>query len=466
MTAKLWVLWAFVAVPAYFEDKYFNITEAKSHMYIIGAIAAICCMALCVHYEDFEIGSYTDLGWICLVCVALISCGFSGDFMTSFMGSSGWRVGGLTLLLTALIYFLLRGVVEVSDRLGTIVLGFNVLVFLMAILHSAGIDVLGMHQMIKVEQFYSFLATIGNTNWYSGYLCILVPIVMIQFLEAKTPVRTWVLLAFMALAESNIILCGCDSIYIGIGLCMVFGIPYIVRRIERMRRTGLLILIYGTELLLIKNCGLFADRLAVVNGISGFMMKPVCAACIALVGLAIAVLLTVCRFENYEESRIPFVLTVVLEAVMFAVIGAFVYDMIAHFDDSFGTYRGRTWKYSIWLYGNYPLGSKIIGCGPEMQWIDYRSLSNMFGRTILVSHSEPIQVLLSMGALGFASWAMIVGGRIAAYFRCKLWNSSRIMWFLPLAAYLGQSLVNSCQLLNLGMMITVMAILDKELKEC
>lgn len=64
---------------------------------------------------------------------------------------------------------------------------------------------------------------------------------------------------------------------------------------------------------------------------------------------------------------------------------------------------------------------------------------------VLVSHSEPLQYLLTTGAVGLLSWAGVWVSLFAGYFRYRVWEKDLTAFFLPLSAYFAQAFVNSPQ---------------------
>ena len=73
----------------------------------------------------------------------------------------------------------------------------------------------------------------------------------------------------------------------------------------------------------------------------------------------------------------------------------------------FGNGRIPLWELSLKTYINrFPLKMKLFGIGPELLNNIYAVLTDETKAAYICSHSEPIQMLLTMGLLGFISWAM------------------------------------------------------------
>ena len=62
------------------------------------------------------------------------------------------------------------------------------------------------------------------------------------------------------------------------------------------------------------------------------------------------------------------------------------------------------------------------------------------GSNVVTAHSDIMQVLLTQGIVGLALYFAFWGYLTALFFRKKLWKSTSVVFFFPLAAYWGQSL--------------------------
>ena len=81
-----------------------------------------------------------------------------------------------------------------------------------------------------------------------------------------------------------------------------------------------------------------------------------------------------------------------------------------------------------------------------------------------MSHSEPIQILLTMGAAGLAIWVFICSLIISGYIKKRAWKNENCIYYLPLVAYIGQSFVNSAMTTNVAI-LTVILVLFRQRTE-
>jgi hypothetical protein len=183
-----------------------------------------------------------------------------------------------------------------------------------------------------------------------------------------------------------------------------------------------------------------------MDGMMGQALDWKIALTIVIIG-AVGAILVGGRWDRLPD-RWKQIALLLAELTLAGVSIALLIHTVSHFDESWGTNRGRTWIASVGLYSDFSWKEKLLGVGPELLGGYYQALSTHFSRPILSAHSEPLQILLTMGGVGLIARASIWCCIFARYFRLRLWRRDEIAFFLPLAAYWGQSLVNSPQPLN------------------
>ena len=457
-------------VPLYVEDHYFNILQAKGHAFSAGCILGTALLVIYSlatrdrsksHAKDPKL-TITDAGFIVLGATALISCLLSGDFMTAFLGEKGWGVGGLALAGSALIYLLLSRSISLKHNIWLVVIAVNCFIFSIGILHSAGTDALGLHGNIIPDQFYWYISTIGNINWYSGYLCLIMPMLAIFFVEAEDRSSQIIYLIVLALGEVNMVFSGSDSLYLGIGFCAFWGIPYMLSGRGKAIRTFIIAFIYGLSLMMADLLPAFGPKQSSLTGISLAFTRP--AAYISIMVISAAGILLFSAVKDEAFRSVSKTLTLVLELALAATAIVFLIRAFGEYDVHWGHNRGRTWNYSMEIFAGLPLIQKIFGVGPEMLGSYYSELSEQFARPVLAAHSEPLQILLTTGISGLIGWLAIWTGTIKKYFELKIWKSGELAFFLPAAAYLGQSLVNSATATNVGVLIIILSLFNYRTK--
>lgn len=465
------LLWMTITVPLYVENRYFNILQAKGHAFGVGCIAGALLIAFSVLSNKYAAklkpkASLTDAGMMILAYTAMVSCLLSGSFKTAFWGEQGWCVGGFAFLMAAFLYLYLSKSFYISQNVWLPVIAANGFIFVIGLLHSVGIDALGLHKNIDPNQFYQYISTIGNVNWFVGYLCLLMPMLACFYIESKSPVSQIIYLVILILGELNMVLTGSDGLYLGIGVCAFFAAPYMFRSRSSAARTSILVLIYGVALAVVAVSPVFADKRGMIDGLSGIFLKPAVFA--AVIAIGVTGVLVFSLIKEAAAKKLCRVIVIAFEVCLGAAVLFFVVKTVNTFDRFWGSDRGGIWIWSVELFRTLEPMQKIFGVGPEMLGPYYAELPLGFSRRVLAAHSEPLQILLSMGIAGIAGWLLMWAGVIKRFFSRKLWKSPAMAFCLPLMAYLGQSLVNTPMATNVGILIIMVSLFvynsERELK--
>lgn len=109
--------------------------------------------------------SVTDL-FVCLYGVSvLVSYAGSAYRQEALFGATGWYMGMFTQLTLVVVYFFISRMWKRNYMLVLIVLPASAAVFLLGFINRFGVYPIDMH--LKSD---AFISTIGNINWYCGYL--------------------------------------------------------------------------------------------------------------------------------------------------------------------------------------------------------------------------------------------------------------------------------------------------------
>ena len=460
--AVVYIFIIMLILPAYVENNYFNLIEAKNHCFVSLSIimlpigTVLYTVALGRHRIAWKKLNFMDLSVIAFALIAFVSSAFSGNFHASLLGTYGWSIGSLTWMLLAVSYLLISRCLIYRQRIWLPVMAGIAILIMIGVLHAAGIDVFGLHRGIWEPQFYSYYSTIGNVNWWSGYLCLLVPVTAVFLMESHTGYRKAVYWSFWVFLCFGMLICSSDGLYLGFGVCAFFFIPYMARKTKRIQCVCLMAAVFGAVILAFSLLPCFEGRRdAIGSGIAASVMNPWVGTGLMIVGAGCAGLIRITKYQM--TARFRRILIILLEAVLTAAVIYFLYRTITEFGDYWGTKRGKIWTDSWNLFQSYNLKDKLIGIGPEMLRMAYAGISEWFGQTVLVSHSEPLQYLLTMGILGLIAWCGIIASSIRY---CRYYtrdNNVTAAFFLPFMAYFGQALVNSAMTTNLAMAFLFLA---------
>lgn len=543
----IFFLCALIIVPLYLENSYFNILQAKAKVTdIIFAVSLIAIIAFVfVRLFSGRKSKYSaavkhrkpglaDAGLILISISAAIAGLISGRFEDSFLAMDAWGVGIFMIIGFSVCFIFISRNFSYKQNLWLPVLIVNIFIFLFGILNAAHIDTFSLHRLVVPAQYYDYVSTIGNIDWMSGYICLILPCFILFFLDSRAIISDVLYLIVIVLGFLNVILCTGESVYLGLGICLFFAFPYIYRDLERAKRFFLAFAIFGVCLAAVKLIPAFHDNPHLSEGITDILLKPavfiiwiiVFAALYASVkyfsrshkyiflykesdnqikpnnqiksnnqsktentknrtkaekmhdsnsmgtyaGNNKKATLKTSRVKGNASSEIktekeehgsvldkPYIIsTIISEIVLACAAVILILHLGTGFDDSFGTDRGLIWRTALENYGSLPLHVKIFGVGPGLLGDYLSGLSDVLPRQVLAAHSQPLEIFMTTGIAGVLGWCALWTGVFAEYFRKKLWGSSRAIFFVPLAAYFGQSLVNTSMALHVAVLCVVL----------
>lgn len=215
VTAYLFLL--FCIYPFYMEDGYVDIGEAKYRFLIYSSLAALLILAVLaaaggihrmwqrykekeaylIRWDKIQI-SVTDLFVSLYVVMIVVSTIFSDFPQEALYGTEGWRIGLVLLLTLCGLYFLVSRLWNPSSFIWYAAMAVSGAVFILGILDRFSIYFIP----ISIRD-PAFISTLGNINWFCGYLSVLTPIGACIFMFAEKAVQRilsviYLLVAFMA----------------------------------------------------------------------------------------------------------------------------------------------------------------------------------------------------------------------------------------------------------------------------
>lgn len=456
---KKWILAylgaiTYIVVPLYMKRGYYSLIRAKAMAYLYCAIPALIAVLV---VEAAELSSSGELkikentgqnrgrtlqrprtSLILLTVIggwALCSSFLSQNFKLSLMGTAGWSVGSLMTAVLVLTTVYVSRQYYCNFHMVLAVMAVNTVINLFAVIQSAGIDLFGLLKDIEQKQHYTYLSTIGQKNSYSGYLCLLLPLFWGAFIKCREQKKTILFGMFAALGFMGIIMAESDSTYAGVGICLLFMLPFVFGAELYIKRSSLMLMMYSVCLLLTRKLPVFAGKIARFKGISKAMIQRPIAEIIFLCAIVL-------YFFGWKilGGKIGKYILIVVELAAIGLICAYAVKTARNFHDKWGTNRGMTWRISWEQFQQFPLRNKLVGVGPEMLVTVYAKMRAATGRNVTSAHCEPLQVLLTQGIVGLCIYFSFWGYLLKLFFSKGVWKSEKAIYFFPLAAYWGQSI--------------------------
>lgn len=488
-----YILIMFCIYPLYMQDGYVNIGEAKIRFFLLISLSAFGILGLTflahvflnwrqqrrqdrAYFIDWEKVSSTDLLVLLFATEVFLSYVFTDYREEALWGTEGWRIGCIPLLLLCGLYFLISRLWKENVAAFYGIIAVSSVVFFLGICNR--FSVYPIHFEIVQSDFIS---TLGNINWYCGYLSVVAPIGIGSFLFGGKERRLWqkvllgayVILTFMAGFSQ-----GSGSIFLWFGalffallwtslenkiylqrwflLCVMWGISaQLVRLLRYLIPEGYN---YDTDTL----CGYFTD-----NGVSLWIVA------------AAVVCGVIFRGKNkFSGIVVPRIRKWLIAAAGSAVAAWFLLTVVHtiwglpfpgeggnfYFDTNWGNGRGATlmagwriWKELPWLH-------KLFGAGPDCfsvyayaipELADF--LRQQFGSARLTNaHCELLTLLINTGIFGVI---LYVGIFVSFIGRCLKAGKNRWLYYVFAVCafcYLIHNMVSFAQVLNLPFVFLLM----------
>ena len=109
-------------------------------------------------------------------------------------------------------------------------------VLAIGIIDRLGYDFLIMHDEIPL-QYNIFISTIGNVNFWAGYLSIIIPFFMLAVLFTKNRFARFFIYLLLLAAYFSLFITLTNTTYIGIGIAALFVVWYSLCKVNRLKKS-------------------------------------------------------------------------------------------------------------------------------------------------------------------------------------------------------------------------------------
>lgn len=465
--------------------KYFAFLIATSLLFI-----SVAVVSLAYHYEKdltqskllaeqtaFFDFSYTDLAFICFFIFAIFTTIFSDNFIHSLLGvgtydlngsmiSAGRNNGLLLIALYTVMYFIVSRYYYYKDYILILFMIFGGLISALAIVNFFYIDPLGIFKGYGENIINNFGTTIGNKNYISMYMCILLPVAMSMFVVYKNRSIQIVSGVCTAFAFCGLLVASSNSGYIGL-FAMMFAMSVVFARNAyhfRKFMLGITIILVSSKLLRLFSF-IMNDNSKGFEAIGNILIYSNLTYVLIAIFAIITVVLYLTKDSEFVTKRWPSngLLTTVL-VVFTAMIALFVcmfinytfvdktsdigsFSQLLRFDARWGTHRGFFWIKGMEEYKEFDFIHKLFGCGCDSFYFafmpHFNELLLRFNNTFTdCAHNEYLNYLVTQGILGLGCYLVIIITTICKAFKVSKENALMIIFMMPVITYSAQAIVN------------------------
>ena len=176
-------------LPLYMRDGYHELGESKFLMFLRMTICLFVILLpfICAYFVEkkretgkirffLSVPDFFLMLYLVALFISFAGCSFKSE---AFWGTEGWRIGLVTRVFMVVLFMLYEHFFFAMKReyFGAILTGFF-MVIILGFFNHAGISLFGTG--LSGE---NFISTIGNSNWYCGFLSVFIPVEFVCFLE-------------------------------------------------------------------------------------------------------------------------------------------------------------------------------------------------------------------------------------------------------------------------------------------
>ncbi|MGN0353235.1 MAG: O-antigen ligase family protein [Roseburia sp.] len=464
----------FFLFPLYTHNAYYDISISKYRFMVNATIGFGVCYLICylLKFKKQELSHWKwwDLLYVLFLIFGGVSVACSEYGQEAFTGEMGRRNG----LFIYLIYALVLLMVVSNEKVHKFSLYFleasGIVAGSIGILNHYGLDPLHfLWDLAEVQKDY-FTSTFGHIDTFGTYVGMLFVLSSVLFLKCDAVWEgifhaiTAIISLFAILTNST------DGSFLAIFLFLGAGWLFIQKKSEALRYF-LVVMLFGLEAGL---AGILNQRTAGTKLVNGFCLWFTTTKLSWIIGGIAAVLCGLLAFATYRKWKLEKAGKVLKWILLFGfivgILGILVFFILANYypailekwfgktqeeeilleifqiTETWGNNRGYIWIKTWDYFQELPLFGKLFGTGPDtsyqiFQQICTESFLTDYNLYFDNAHNEYLQMLLTHGILGTASYFGWIGCSIIQCFQ----NAKKSVIFygigFAILAYMGMAAI-------------------------
>lgn len=488
----------FFIYPFYLENGYYNIGIAKNHFLVVVSVISFLAATIAVGFYLWDLKKRKRTFWdknsisvtqkflMAYMAVILLAFVFSPVKEDTLWGAAGWHLGTIPLFMLGGFVFMLSHFWKEQKWIISGSMIVSGIVFFLGICNR-----FSFYPIYIDPPYPTFISTLGNINWFCGYMSVLAPIGITLFVikesaEYKRPWNKWLLAVYVYIAFAAGFCQGSSSVFLWNAalFAALFGIAS--KNTSRLKNWFLVLGLWGTggqTVRLLKY--LFPNH---YNYETAILVDTNLTLGIAVAAFIGYVLMTVFVKKDKELRnslkkglRIALCLAVVLSFAVWISIAVYNTNVgipalenseLFLLDGNWGNGRGASLKTAFVLFGEMNIFQKLFGIGadgfgayaysfPEVK--EY--LAVFFGESVLTnSHCEVVTNLVNLGIIGVAMYMAMLLSFI--YRAMKKGEKQPLLYVFAVCVicYMANNLISFAQILNIPFMFVLLGMGEYYLK--
>ena len=476
----------FCVLPFYLENHHFDVGEAKSHflygisIVVVSIILGWGLILLCKQYIKFDKikakklwdrVSLTEKFLILYTICIVVSYVFSKYKAETLWGIYNWRVGFVPLILVSVMTFLIihlwRGNRWIIAAIGSV----SAIVFLLGVCNRFSI-----YPIIIKPMQVEYISTLGNINWFCGYLSVIAPIGIGMFVFGDYPDSEdqWKKLywgMYAALCFVTAFSQGSDSVYLWYGSLFAVLLWIVAEKKIWLQNWLILFILWALSAQFVRlvkflapGCFNYEAYKYLIN--SNFTLV------LAVLAAGVYVLLFSEKFIQWKITdriirnlRILIVVSIVGSVPVWLGVSAFntvvgipgfEENTLFLLNEKWGSDRGVILNTSLDLWLDMPLFQKVFGIGPDGFYYHTYSIPEVaayLGELFCDerwtnAHCELLTSMINVGLFGTLSF---IGIFVTFVYRCFKKGKKQPLLYIPavcVVCYFAHNLVSFAQVIN------------------
>ena len=432
--------------------------------------------------------SVTDRFAVFYGIAVLVSYLFTNYREEALWGTASWRMGMWTQLGAVIVYFMISRMWQWKNWIPALVLPVSAVVFSLGYVNK--------FCLLPVDPEYvnpSFISTIGNINWYCGYLVTILfgGVYLLWRMEPEMTRKKLLLMAYVTIGFASLATQGSSSGMVTFAVIMFVLFGMSVKDSARMEVFWQEMTLFSAACLItcvLRRLNVFSREL-ILEGITDLLTFSIAGIFMTILSGIILYWIHRTRVRrSYPEKMLHriycgiaiavpvMILLVLLLTLINTLAGGALTPNITDpnvtkwltFNVSWGSARGGTWAAGARCFWEADFLHKIFGVGPDCL---YAFLSNegsvglqtmvndrFGGNRLTNAHNEWLTVLVDIGALGLISYAGMMITAIRDFLRA---GESKMLvgaCGICVLAYTVNNMFSFQQVMNISTVFVIMGI--------
>lgn len=435
--------------------------------------------------KEYRIGlSLTDIFALLYGFSLLLSYGCSRYREHALWGAPGWYMGWNTQMILLAVYFLISRLWKGRQWVLKAALGASAVVFVLGYLNRFGIYPINME---GESYLMTHLSTIGNMNWFCGYMVCLFFTGTALFWQGtgKGRLQKALYCLYVLLGFGVLIVQGSASVYPALAAVLVTLYALSAGQKGEMLnfwRIMLLLSLAASGTFVLRRC--FPHAMTYTDGIMDFMTAT--AFPFLLLGVSLILFLMfkgaaaggkadtckggrINRIIDFTAGAMPYIVILLLAfygmLLIFNTLNPGVLTFLPQefftFNDDWGSKRGATWKAGVTCFAEQDLLHKFTGIGPDSMYMHIyfsgnaglvESMQKNFGSDFLTNaHCEWLTVLVNTGILGLTGYGGMIVSGIVRFIKARKNSPAACACGVGILAYTFNNIFSFQQIMSVAM---------------